>query len=66
MKSLVIARLTFHEAARRKVLLAAILLGLAFLTVFGLGYHYISLDLEKQFQFVIEPYSDFSEYHSQL
>ncbi|HMW02319.1 MAG TPA: ABC transporter permease [Acidobacteriota bacterium] len=38
---LTIAHLTFHEARRRKILLAAMLLGLAFLTLFGLGFHFI-------------------------
>lgn len=42
-----IARLTFQEAARRKILLAALLLGLVFLTVFGLGFHYIIQDAER-------------------
>lgn len=38
---LIIAQLTVHEALRKRVLLAALLLGLAFLTVFGLGFHVI-------------------------
>ncbi len=42
-----IARLTFREASRRKILLAALLLGLLFLAIFGLGYHYIMVDFEK-------------------
>lgn len=37
----VIARLTFQEAARRRILLAALLLGALFLLVFGLGLHFI-------------------------
>ncbi len=40
------ARLTFQEAARRKILLAALLLGILFLIVFGLGFHFIMLDFE--------------------
>ncbi len=47
MNAIVIARLTFKEAARRKILLAALLLGLLFLTVFGIGYHFIIRDLEN-------------------
>ena len=43
---LTIAHLTFQEAARRKILLAALLLGILFLLVFGLGFHYIMLDFE--------------------
>ena len=37
----VIARLTFREAARRKILLAAFVLGVLFLVVFGVGFNYI-------------------------
>jgi ABC-type transport system involved in multi-copper enzyme maturation permease subunit len=49
MNTLVIARLTFQEAARRKILLAALLLGLLFLVVYSLGFHYILRDIEKNF-----------------
>ena len=35
----VIAELTLREAARRKILWAALLLGLAFLTLYGFGLH---------------------------
>jgi ABC-type transport system involved in multi-copper enzyme maturation permease subunit len=49
MSTFVIARLTFKEAARRKILLAAALLGLLFLAVFGLGFHYIMLNMEDDF-----------------
>jgi len=45
-RTFVIARLTLKEAARRKILLAALLLGLIFLVVYGLGFHYISRELE--------------------
>ena len=45
---LVIARLTFREAARRKILLAALLLSLVFLTVFGVGTHLIVVNLEAE------------------
>jgi ABC-type transport system involved in multi-copper enzyme maturation permease subunit len=38
----VIARLTFLEAARRRILLAALLLGLAFLIVYGIGFYLIT------------------------
>jgi Cu-processing system permease protein len=47
MRTLIIARLTFKEAARRKILLAALLLGLVFLAVFGTGFHFILKDLEE-------------------
>jgi ABC-type transport system involved in multi-copper enzyme maturation permease subunit len=46
MTTLVIARLTFREAASRKILLAALVLGLAFLLVYGLGFHFIIRDFE--------------------
>lgn len=47
MGILVIASLTFREAARRKILLAALVLGLLFLLVFGLGFHFITREIEK-------------------
>lgn len=45
MTTLVIARLTFREAARRKILLAALLLGLAFLGVYGIGFHFVNKEI---------------------
>jgi Cu-processing system permease protein len=50
MSTLTIALLTFREASRRKILLAALLLGLLFLIVFGLGFHYITVEMEQDFQ----------------
>lgn len=41
MPAFIIARLTFLEAARRRIALAAFLLGLAFLILYGLGFHFI-------------------------
>lgn len=41
MTTFVLARLTFHEAARRRILLAALVLGVLFLVVYGLGLHFI-------------------------
>ena len=49
--ALTIARLTFQEASRRKILLAALLLGILFLIIFGLGFHFILQDMENQPQF---------------
>ncbi len=46
INALTIARLTFREAARRRILLAALLLGLLFLVIFSLGYHFILRELE--------------------
>jgi ABC-type transport system involved in multi-copper enzyme maturation permease subunit len=45
--TLVVARLTFKEAARRRILLAALLLGVVFLTVYGLGIHFIWQDMAR-------------------
>jgi ABC-type transport system involved in multi-copper enzyme maturation permease subunit len=41
---IVIARLTFQEATRRKIVLAALLLGIAFLVIFDLGFYFIQRD----------------------
>ena len=43
MSTFTIARLTFLEAARRKILLAALLLGLLFLIIYGLGFHFLMI-----------------------
>lgn len=47
MSTFTIAHLTFREAARRRILLAALLLGIVFLVVYGLGFHYINVEIEK-------------------
>lgn len=47
MSTLVIARLTFAEAARRRILLAALILGVIFLIIYGLGFHFILADVER-------------------
>jgi Cu-processing system permease protein len=41
---LVITRLTFQEALRKKIVLAALLLGIAFLVIFNLGFYFIQRD----------------------
>ncbi len=41
----VIAQLTFREAMRRKIVLAALLLGIAFLIIFDLGFYFIQRDV---------------------
>ncbi|MBI3965243.1 MAG: ABC transporter permease subunit [Chloroflexi bacterium] len=46
MKSIVVARLTVGEAARRRMLLAALLLSAVFLVVYALGLHYGLRDFE--------------------
>jgi len=47
LSTLVIARLTFAEAARRRILLAALILGVIFLLIYGLGFHFILADVER-------------------
>ncbi len=42
MRTFVIARLTFLEASRRRILLAALLLGVAFLILYGVGFYFIT------------------------
>lgn len=42
MTIFVIARLTFREAARRRILLAALILGLVYLAIYGIGYYYVN------------------------
>jgi Cu-processing system permease protein len=43
-----IARMTLHEAARRKILLASLVCGVAFLVLFGVGFHFVVKDLPQQ------------------
>ena len=40
--TLIIARLTFREATRRKIVLTALLLGLGFLILYSIGFHLLS------------------------
>jgi ABC-2 type transport system permease protein len=47
MSTFTIALLTFREASRRKILLSALVLGLLFLIVYGLGFHFITVEMEK-------------------
>ena len=42
MATFIITRLTFLEAVRRKIALAAFLLGVAFLILYGLGFYFIT------------------------
>ena len=42
MPTFIIARLTFLEAVRRRIALAAFLLGLAFLILYGVGFYFIT------------------------
>ncbi len=43
----IITKLTIREASRRKIPWAALILGVLFLIIYGLGFHYARLDLEK-------------------
>jgi len=44
---LTISKLTFREAARRKILWAALLLGILDLIVYGLGFYFIHQDIQR-------------------
>jgi Cu-processing system permease protein len=44
---IVIAHLTLHEALRRRVLLAALIGGVAFLILYAIGFHFIARDVAK-------------------
>lgn len=48
MNALIIARLTFKEAARRRILLAALVLGIVFLVVFSLGFHFLLKEILRE------------------
>ena len=45
MTTFTITKLTFREAARRKILIAAFLLGLAFLVIYGIGFYFVNSEL---------------------
>jgi ABC-type transport system involved in multi-copper enzyme maturation permease subunit len=47
MTTFVIANLTFREAARRKILLAALLMGIVFLAIYGFGFHFVIQEMER-------------------
>ncbi len=47
MTTWVIARLTFREASRRKIVFAALVLGVVFLGVYGAGLYFIRQDLAR-------------------
>ena len=44
----VLANLTFREAMRRRILLAGLLLGICFLIVFSIGFHYIVQEVRRE------------------
>jgi Cu-processing system permease protein len=45
---LTILHLTLHEAARRRILAATLLGAAAFLVLFGIGFHFVALNVEHQ------------------
>ena len=47
MTLFIISKLTFREAYRRKILWAALILGLLFLVVYGLGFYFIRQDIQQ-------------------
>ena len=47
MRILEISRLTIRETQRRRILWVGALMGIGFLVIFGLGFHFIYLDLER-------------------
>ncbi len=53
---LVLARLTFHEALRRRIALAALVLGLAFLTVYNVGLYFLFQEMVRETS--LEPAGD--------
>jgi len=44
---IVIAKLTFREAIRRKILLAGLVLGIAFIIIYSLGLHFIITEVNR-------------------
>ena len=44
----VLANLTFREAMRRRILLAGLLLGICFLIIFSIGFHYIIEEVTRE------------------
>lgn len=47
MNTLIIAQLTIRETQRRRILWLTLFLAAGFLVVFGLGFHYVYLDVSK-------------------
>ncbi len=50
----IVTHLTLHEAMRRRILLAALIGGAAFLAIYALGYHFVARELEKEGRALIE------------
>ena len=47
MSLFIFSELTFREAQRRRILIVALIMGLAFLLLFAVGFHYVYLQMEK-------------------
>jgi ABC-type transport system involved in multi-copper enzyme maturation permease subunit len=47
MRIVTIARLTIRETQRRRILWIGTLMGIAFLVVFGLGFHFVYVDINR-------------------
>ncbi len=47
MSFLIFSELTVREAQRRRILIVALIMGLAFLLLFTVGFHYVYLQMEK-------------------
>ncbi len=43
----ILAKLTFREAMRRRIMLAGLLLGISFLFIFSIGFHFITLQISS-------------------
>jgi ABC-type transport system involved in multi-copper enzyme maturation permease subunit len=48
MSLFIFSELTLREAQRRRILIVALIMGLAFLLLFALGFHYVYLQMEKE------------------
>jgi len=59
-----IARLTFREASRRWILWVALLLGVVFLVVYGIGFNEIDKDITRQAG--VQPLLEFNEIYNFL
>jgi ABC-type transport system involved in multi-copper enzyme maturation permease subunit len=47
----IVARMTFHEAIRRRIVLTGLVLGVLFLIVYSIGFHLISIEIGKDAEF---------------
>jgi ABC-type transport system involved in multi-copper enzyme maturation permease subunit len=43
----IVARMTFHEAIRRRIVLTGLILGILFLIIFSIGFHLILVDMNE-------------------